>query len=278
MTTISIIIPAFHAHETLLRAVLSLTAQSHDAWQAIVVSDDEVDYKEVLAGQGFSDPRVLHTSTSLIGSGCHHARNCGLPLMAGEALTWLDADDAFAPDRLARLLPLAERYGAAADRLFCLDAETGEALFASQPPRAEVIALDLAAFLTLDQPLVPLMMRRYVQPRIAGVELAEDVIANIRLLDQLPVLAWLQSELYHYYIRKGSLAHSAESGARFDRAYTDFLNRLEHGDGFGLSQKSRTLAMAGLTRKRALNTAFEAARQTAPDLTFQAFMAQLAPA
>jgi hypothetical protein len=108
--------------------------------------------------------------------------------------------------------------------------------------------------------------------------LAEDVIANIRLLDQLHVLAWLQSELYHYFIRKGSLAHSAESGARFDRAYAGFLNRLEHGDGFGLSQKSRPLAITGLTRKRALNTAFEAARQTDPDLTFQAFMAQLAPA
>ena len=296
MTTISIIIPAFHAQETLLRAIVSLKAQSHDAWQAIVVSDDGADYAAFLEGLGFSDPRVIHTSTGRVGSGCHRARNAGLPLMTGAALTWLDADDTFTSDRLERLLPLAEKYGAAADRLACLDAESGAPLFAprsatpvsssalvwgtrgrsppSLPASEAVIPLDLAAFLTLDQPLVPLIMRPFVQARLEGIELAEDVIANIRLLDQLPVLAWLQAELYHYFIRNGSLAHSEESGARFDAAYTDYLMRIEHGDGFGLSPQARALARDGLSRKRDLNRAFEAARQNAPDLTFQAFMAQ----
>ena len=297
MTCISIIIPAFKAQETVLRAMTSLTAQSHQKWQAIVVSDDGSDYQPFLQGAGFSDPRVLHTSTGRIGSGCHMARNAGLPLMTGEALTWLDADDAFAPDRLERLLPLAERYGAAADKLACLDADTGAALFpsrskpaassrafvggargSSHPAREDVIELDLAAFLTLDQPLVPLMMRRYVQPRIEGIEWAEDIIANIRLLDQLPCLAWLQTELYLYYIRHGSLAHSDVSGARFDTAYADYLARLQEGDGFGLSEHARQLAHAGFTRKRRLNQAFCEACLAQPDLTFQAFMAHQTPA
>ena len=273
MTSITIIIPAFHAQETLLRAMASLEAQSHGDWQAIVVSDDGVDYTAFLAGAGFADPRVIHTSTGRIGSGCHRARNAGLPLMAGEALTWLDADDTYAPDRLARLLPLAQHYGASADRLACLDAETGAALFPRLSSSEAVIPLDLEKFLTLDQPLMPLIMRPFVQPRIEGIELAEDVIANIRLLDQLPVLAWLQAELYSYYIRKGSLAHSDESGARFDAAYADYLERLEHGDGLKLSPHARKFAIDGLSRKRALNQAFETARRLTPDLTFQSFMA-----
>ena len=74
--------------ETLLRAVASLKAQTHAAWQAVLVSDDGFDYAAFLAGLGFSDPRLVFTSTGRTGSGCHQARNAGLPLITGEALSW----------------------------------------------------------------------------------------------------------------------------------------------------------------------------------------------
>ena len=293
MTTISIIIPAYRAQGTLVRAVASVVAQSHAAWQLIVVSDDGFDYQNFLTAQGFSDPRFVFTSTGQVGAGCHRARNAGLPLITGEALTWLDADDAYTPDRLAGLLPLAHTYGAAADRLLCLNAQTGAPLFASDsahvcatrglsasplPDSEAVVTLDLAEFLSLDQPLVPLIMRPFVQERLAGIELAEDVIANIRLLDQLPQIGWWQKPAYHYYIRTDSLAHSDTAGQAFDQAYADYEQRLETGDGFGLSDQARALARQGLMRKRALNQAFCAARQSDPALTFQAFLArQTAP-
>ena len=278
MNVVSVIIPAFRAQDTILRAVASLKAQSHAAWQAIVVSDDGFDYAAFLAGAGFSDPRLVFTSTGRTGSGCHRARNAGLPLVTGEAVTGLDADDCFAPDRLACLVPLARHFGAAADRLDCVDVDTGAPLFAAPPASDAVIALDQTAFLTLDQPLMPLIMRAFVEPRIDGIELAEDVIANIRLLDRLPAIGWLQKALYTYYIRRGSLAHSDVSGVRFEAAYADYLARLQDGDGFGLSPQSRALAIAGLSRKRALNQAFCAALAADPTLTFQAFVAQRAPA
>ena len=278
MTTISIIIPAFHAQETLLRAVASLKAQTYAAWQAVLVSDDGFDYAAFLAGLGFSDPRLVFTSTGRTGSGCHQARNAGLPLITGEALSWLDADDAYAPQRLERLWPLAKAHGAAADLLACLDAQTGERLFPEPSDEGTVRLLDLEGFMQLDQPVIPLLMREFVEPRLEGVELAEDVVANIRLLDRLPALALLQAELYSYYIRRGSLAHSDQSGERFEAAYALYLARLQTGDGFGLTQKGRMIAIAGFARKQALNHAFETARKTNPALTFQAFVAQRAPA
>src|SRR3546814_4891239 len=40
------------------------------------------------------------------------ARNLGLAVAAGEWIALLDADDAFEPERLARLVPLARQCGA----------------------------------------------------------------------------------------------------------------------------------------------------------------------
>ena len=273
MSVVSVIIPAFRAEETVLRAVRSLKDQTHAAWQAILVSDDGSDYATFLAGCGFSDPRVVFTSTGRIGAGCHRARNAGLAQVTGEAVTGLDADDFYAPDRLARLLPLATRFGAAADRLLCVDADSLAPLSDPLPDEDRVIALDLTGFLQLDQPLMPLVMRAFVAPRHDGIELAEDVIANACLIDRCRTLGWLQADLYSYCIRRGSLAHSDESGARFDAAYGAYLDRLDHGDGFGLTTPARMIVRDGLARKQALNQAFETARRKNPALTFQAFVA-----
>lgn len=275
MPVVSVIIPAFQAEATLLRAVVSLKEQTHAAWQAIIVSDDGTDYAAFLAGRGFADPRLIHTSTGRIGSGCHKARNAGLPLVAGDFVTGLDADDAFAPDRLARLLPLAQQHGAAADRLLCVDADSGTPLASPQTESTAVVMLDLAGFMQLDQPLMPLVQRAQSLPRIDGVELAEDVIANARLLDRSGTIAWLQADLYHYYIRHGSIAHADDSAAKFDAAYAAYLQRLETGDGFGLSAPARARVHAGLLRKQGLNQAFATARRARPDLTFQTFVAGL---
>jgi succinoglycan biosynthesis protein ExoO len=273
MSVVSVIIPAFRAEATVLRAVQSLQAQTHAAWQAILVSDDGTDYATFLAGCGFSDPRVVFTSTGRIGSGCHRARNAGLARVEGDLVTGLDADDFYAPERLARLVPLAERFGASADRMLCVDADSLAPLSDPHPETDHVIPLDLSGFMQLDQPLMPVIRRALVRPRHDGVELAEDVIANACLLDRCPQIGWLQAELYSYCIRRGSLAHSDVSGARFETAYATYLTRLHTGDGFGLSAPARALVTDGLWRKQALNKAFETARRANPALTFQSFVA-----
>lgn len=271
MTT-SVIIPAYRAQDCLSRAILSLRAQTVTDWQAVIVSDDGVNYRAVLEAAGLVDGRMLFVSTEQVGSGCHHARNVGLGAITGEAVSWLDADDEWLPDRLEILLPLARHYGAAADHLLCVDEDTGQPL--PQPDRVapEMQQLDLAGFMVLDQPLVPLFLREHVQERIAGAEMAEDVLANIRLIDRLGTLPVVPQRLYRYYIRSSSLAHTAQAEDRFEQAYAAYMARLEHGDGFGLGPASRIVALAGFARKRALNQAYAEARRTQPSLTFQDFV------
>ena len=114
---VSVIIPAFRAQGTIARAVASLLAQSFRDWEAVVVSDDGVDYRALLEAAGIVDSRLTFTGTGRVGSGAPAARNAGLRCAGMPLIAPLDADDRFEPDRLARLVPLAVAQGAAADNV-----------------------------------------------------------------------------------------------------------------------------------------------------------------
>lgn len=274
--TVAVIIPACAAQATLVAALASLRAQSHADWRGIVVSDDGFDYGGFVAGQGMADPRLVFVSTGLVRSGCHHARNVGLGHQRADFVTWLDADDELAPDRLATLLPPARRHGAAADNLVCVDEASGAVLSRVMGGIAAQVSLDLAGFFRLHAPLVPLIRADHVQARVPGVEMSEDVIANMRLIDRIGTLPVLPASSYIYRMRTGSISNSDDSAARFDAAYSAYIERLEQGDGFGLSPAGRAACLAGLRAKRAFNREFAAARAADPALDFQAFVAAAA--
>jgi hypothetical protein len=132
----------------------------------------------------------------------------------------------------------------------------------------------MAAFMTLNAPLVPLIRRDHVLTRAEGVELSEDVIANIQLIDRIGALPVTAAASYVYRVRTGSIAHSDDSARRFEGAYSGYIERLETGDGFGVSGASRSTALEGLKAKRALNRDFAGANALDPGLTFQAFVAR----
>ena len=271
---VSIVIPACEAQATILRAVAGLTAQGHSDWRAVIVSDDLFDYEAFLRGTMSPEPRLAYASTGRVRSGCHNARNVGFALIDGDFVTQLDADDEFTPSRLAELLPLASRYGAAADNLAIVDDATGAPLSRPMAAFDGATSLDLTAFLKLNAPLVPLVARRFAGPRAAGVELSEDVIANIQLIDKIGALPVLGRASYVYRVRSGSIAHADDSAARFEAAYSDYVARLESGDGFGLAPRARSETKRGLLAKRTLNRAFDAAHKLEPSLNFQEFAAR----
>jgi glycosyltransferase involved in cell wall biosynthesis len=112
---VSVIIPAYRAEVTLPAAVRSLVAQTCPWWQAIVASDDGVDYLAVLERAGICDDRLQQVSTDACCSGEGKARNMALATASGAILCNLDADDEFRADRLEQLVPLALAHGAAVD-------------------------------------------------------------------------------------------------------------------------------------------------------------------
>ncbi len=272
---ISVIIPACDAEATIERALTSLFRQTDGGWEAIIVSDDQRDYAAIMSGKGISDPRLRFASTGLVRSGCHHARNVGFDLISGTYVTQLDADDELSSDRFETLKPLAETYGAAADNLVMIDEETGARLGTVMEEAVPLVMLDLANFMKLNAPLVPLIRRDLVLKREPGIEFSEDVVANIQLIDRIGKLPLTASSSYLYRVHGRSMANTSGASERFERGYSEYIERLEKGDGFGLKVVNRRVAADGLIAKRALNRAFMDAQRAEPGLTFQAFVGRM---
>jgi succinoglycan biosynthesis protein ExoO len=272
LVLVSVIIPAFHAQVTLARAVQSALDQSYRKVEIIVVSDDRFDYAKLLPAARI-DNRLRFVSTGHVGSGCHNARNVGLAAARGDFIAALDADDLFYSERIATLLPVAQKQGAVADNPRIVAATNDVELYRAFGGQ-RLMQLDIDRLLALTVPLFPLVAREYAEPRLPGIELAEDVVANLRLIDRLGSLPICNHTLSEYRVVTGSLCHSDHSADGFEQAYSGLIDRLETGDRLGLSRKNADLARDGLIRKRAFNRAFAQAKRLDPDLDFQTFAAR----
>jgi glycosyltransferase involved in cell wall biosynthesis len=268
---VSIVIPAYRAQRTLARAARSALAQSWTDIEIIVVSDDRSDYREFLKTGGIDDQRLRFVSTDRDGSGCHNARNVGLAQARGDFIAALDADDLHLPTRLAVLLPIAMAAGAASDNPAVVAETTGAELYRAFNASFERLTLDAAALLDLSVPLFPIVAHEHAEPRLPGIELGEDFVANLRLIDRLGSLAVCGETLSEYRVVAGSLAHSNTSAEGFEKSYTALIERLESGDRLGLSVPTAAIARDRLIRKRELNRAFAKARLNEPGLDFQTF-------
>jgi glycosyltransferase involved in cell wall biosynthesis len=269
---VSIIIPAFQAQGTLARAVQSALGQSHADVEVILVSDDQFDYAKLLQSAGIRDERLRFVSTGRFGSGCHNARNVGLTAAHGDFIAALDADDLFYSERIATLLSMAQKEGAASDNpRIVADTDDSELyrVFDGEAPKP----LDIPGLLALTVPLFPLVALEFAEPRLSGIELAEDVVANLRLIDRLGSLPVCNATLSEYRVVTGSLCHNDKSADGFDQAYGSLIQRLESGDRLGLSPTNAPLARDGLLAKRDFNRAFAQAKRLDPDLDFQSFAA-----
>lgn len=95
---VSVLIPAFNAAAFVRRAVDSVLAQSHPAHEILVIDDGSTDdTAEVLSAYGDAI-RVIRQPNG----GLSNARNRGLREATGEFVAFLDADDRWLPDKLAR--------------------------------------------------------------------------------------------------------------------------------------------------------------------------------
>ena len=109
MPAVTVVIPAYNAAATLAPALESVLAQTYDDFEVIVVDDGSTDGTASVAA-GFGSPvRCIRTENG----GVSRARNRGLEEAEGALVAFLDADDLWRPDKLARQVPaLADRPGA----------------------------------------------------------------------------------------------------------------------------------------------------------------------
>ncbi len=99
---VSIIMPCYNAAAHLARSVGSVQAQTFDDWELVAIDDGSGDDTAArLAAMAADDPRIrVFTQPN---GGVSRARNRGLSEARGRCIAFLDADDDWHPDFLARM-------------------------------------------------------------------------------------------------------------------------------------------------------------------------------
>ena len=124
---VSVITCAYNAAHCIGRAIDSALCQEGVDVEVLVIDDHSGDGTfEVAARHGNVDGRVRAIRLER-NMGPAAARNVGLDRAQGSWIAVLDADDAFAPNRLQKLIGMAARWKAeiAADNLWLVDGESG---------------------------------------------------------------------------------------------------------------------------------------------------------
>jgi len=97
---ISVVIPAYNRADTIARAIRSVLGQSFADFELIVVDDGSADALEAALAP-FADPR-LKLLRHERNRGAAAARNTAIRASRGELVAFLDSDDEWLPDKLAR--------------------------------------------------------------------------------------------------------------------------------------------------------------------------------
>jgi glycosyltransferase involved in cell wall biosynthesis len=97
---VSVVIPTFNRAHSIKRAIDSVAAQSLRDFEVIVVDDGSTDDTErVVSEAGIPQLRIIRHPRN---RGAAAARNTGIGAATGTYIAFLDSDDAWHPDKLAR--------------------------------------------------------------------------------------------------------------------------------------------------------------------------------
>jgi glycosyltransferase involved in cell wall biosynthesis len=211
MTLISVIIPAYNQGHYLAQAIESVLAQTLGEFEIIVVDDGSTDNTSAVA-TSFDDPRIRVIYQD--NAGLSAARNTGLRLARGAYITLLDSDDAFLPEKLARLRGALEahpEWGFVAGPALLMD-ETGRVLpqrFETPPPRP-------LSRLLLGNPfhVGAVMIRRAWLDRVGEFDVAlrsyEDWDMWLRLALAGCEMGWVETPVSLYRFHTGQMTRNPE--------------------------------------------------------------------
>ena len=110
---VSVVIPVRNAEATLLDALQSVTQQGYRPLELLICDDGSTD-RSVSIAETFLATAAGITGRLLPagGRGVSHARNVGIRSAEGAFIAFLDSDDSWAPNKLARCIGALEQSGA----------------------------------------------------------------------------------------------------------------------------------------------------------------------
>lgn len=221
---VSVIVPARDAARTIGVALESALHGQGVPIEVIVVDDGSRDgTAEQVAARLPAEPRLRLLRTAG-GAGASGARNLGIEAARGAWIAPLDADDRFAPGRLARLLSLASAHGAdmVGDDMILEPpgGAAGATAFArTHPPHLGLV--DARSFVLNNMFHAADMGWGYMKPLIRrdlllatglrydpAVRIAEDYHLYLDLIRAGGRFLYVHEPLYRYALTPGSLSRS----------------------------------------------------------------------
>jgi glycosyltransferase involved in cell wall biosynthesis len=246
MPSVSVVVATYDQARWLEETIESVRAQTYADWELIVADDGSTDGTAGLVGRFRDDARIRYLP------GAHAeraaARNRGLAAATGELVAFLDADDTWHPDKLARqVAALAAAPEAAACYAVARFVDgAGRPLRVRKPPRA------------LSGQLFPRLVR-------GNFIILASVVVRRRCLDAvngfdatLPVLGCEDWDLWLRIARRWTVVGLDEELVRY-RVH-DANTRAEQVMASGLAVLDRLYADSGVAREAGIGRAAARAR------------------
>lgn len=231
---VSIIMPCYNAAAHLARSVGSVQAQTFDDWELVAIDDGSGDDTAArLAAMAADDPRIrVFTQPN---GGVSRARNRGLSEARGRCIAFLDADDDWHPDFLARMTG-ALRAEPDAVLAYCGWQNIGLSGGRAQPfvpPDYETPDKREKLFAGCRWPIHATLTRREAVTAAGGFDTAlknaEDYAMWLRIAGRAPITR-VAEVLAFYHFHSGTQASSAHARAALDFADAQLDYLAEHPD------------------------------------------------
>ncbi len=216
--------PAFNLAGFLASSMESVLNQSHRALELIVIDDCSTDQTREIANifaARDSRVRVLHSSENLGGAG---ARNMGLQAARFPYVAFIDGDDLWDPEKLARQIKVVKEQDAQLVYTAIQKVDSfGNQFGAVQSVEHHVDYSTLLANPLIGCSSVLLDYNALGRPKMPDIRKRQDFAFWLKLLREGAVAKGIDEPLTYYRVRPGSLSSNKLSAALYTwRVYRDF--------------------------------------------------------
>ena len=221
MPLISVIVPIYKVEAYLARCLDSILAQTVSDFELWLVDDGSPDACPAMCDAYAAQDARVHVIHKENG-GLSSARNAALDQMTGQYVCFVDSDDYIPHDALETLYAALTETDAdiAVGNMMSVN-EQGETAEFYFPARERTVLDGEEILTTLNQPCAPNRLyqaRLFSALRFPEGRLYEDVFVYHKILAQTKRMVLTGKTAYYYFLRSGSIMHSA-----YDPRFTDIV-------------------------------------------------------
>ena len=109
---VSVIMPAYNSEKYISAAIESVTKQTHENWELIVINDASPDNSAEIAQKYAEKDLRIRVINQKSNGGVSRARNLGIESAKGDFIAFLDSDDVWVSEKLEKQLKLLDENNA----------------------------------------------------------------------------------------------------------------------------------------------------------------------